>query len=62
MLERKAKLAGLPWCLLVMGSVPSWGTKILQAAQCGQKKRKKTKRKNKTSNSSCVCVCMPVCV
>ena len=75
MLERKAKLAGLPGGPLVkascfkcrgMGSVPSWGTKILQACQCGQKKRKKTKRENKTSNSSylcvCVCLCMPVCV
>ena len=75
MLERKAKLAGLPGGPLVKapcfrcrgaGSVPSWGTKILQAAQCGQKKRKKTKRENKTSNSSYLCVwvclCMPVCV
>ena len=27
-----------------MGSIPGWGTKILQAAQCSQKK-KKEKRK-----------------
>ena len=26
-----------------LGSVPGWGTEILQAVQCGQKKKKKKK-------------------
>ena len=30
---------------VVVGSVPGWGTKILQAAWHGQKKKKKKKRK-----------------
>ena len=28
------------------GSIPGWGTKILHATQCGQKKKKKRKRKH----------------
>ena len=32
-----------------LGSVPGWGTKILQAVQCGQKKKKvKRGRRSKT--------------
>ena len=28
-----------------LGSVPGWGTKILQAVQCGHKSKKKKKKK-----------------
>ena len=30
-----------------LGSVSGWGTKILQAVQCGQKSKKKKKKKKK---------------
>lgn len=30
-----------------MGSIPAWGTKSLQALQCGQKQTNKTKTKTK---------------
>ena len=71
-LERKAKLAGLPGGPLVKapcfrcrgaGSVPSWGTKILQAAQCGQKRERKQKGKTKlVTVVICVCVCVCACL
>ena len=33
-----------------VSSVPGWGTKILHAMQCGQKKTKNKKQKNSGSN------------
>lgn len=32
-----------------MGSVPGWGNKILQTAQCSQKKKKKPTNKQKST-------------
>ena len=47
-----------PWIRLcspnagALGSIPGWGTKILHAAWCGQKKKKNLKKKKSSTNTN----------
>ena len=55
--EHRGTSLAVPWlrlCTSTAGgvcSIPGWGTKILHAARCGQKKKKKKKKKKKSQES-----------
>ena len=40
------------------GSIPGWGTKILQAMWCSQKKKKKEKKQDVKEYTECDTICL----